>query len=309
MPDPENNPIGLDARPVAGIYRNVPESVYHSSAWPFASSSRLRRMAETSPAMVRWEMNNPQPETRANKLRHAYHSAILTPEVFDAEYIQTDKCAAVKRDGKPCDNPGNIYWNGKWYCGTKSHAPGEDESAQLGKKILTAEEYTSVLEVAQAVQSHESVSAMLAGCEREVSILWQDKETGIWIKGRIDMLGASYLGDLKSSVSAASDSFSASIARYGYHQQISLYMDGLEAVGRPVELGAIIPFETEPPRESWQVAVYTLEADDLEIGRRQNRELIRRYVECEQSGNWPGYGVKAQSIPLPDWFRRKQERA
>lgn len=44
-------------------------------------------------------------------------------------------------------------------------------------------------------------------------------------------------------------------------------------------------------------------ADDamIELGRRENRRLLRTYADCLAADKWPGYPQKLLPLGLPRW--------
>lgn len=56
--------------------------------------------------------------------------------------------------------------------------------------------------------------------------------------------------------------------------------------------------EKLPP---FAVAVYRIDEDALEAGRRMYRRALRLWAECLDRGIWPGYSDRIESISLPAW--------
>src|SRR3546814_10975324 len=80
----------------------------------------------------------------------------------------------------------------------------------------------------------------MKGGDTEVTLVWQDEETGVWLRCRPDFLPSSVLRG--AAVRAVSDlkfmapeycsphGFSNAIRRFGYHLAAAFYYEGIEAI-------------------------------------------------------------------------------
>ena len=86
---------------------------------------------------------------------------------------------------------------------------------------------------------------------REIAIVWDDPETGLRCKARIDFVseydGWTVVGDLKSSINAAPKQWARAVANYGYHRQAAFYLDGCNAISPHDRLFAWIIQEKDDP--------------------------------------------------------------
>jgi hypothetical protein len=182
--------------------------------------------------------------------------------------------------------------------GKETWAAFQAEAA--GRFVLTAAEGGQAEAMARALAAHELVPAALEGAEAEVSILWQDPETGAPLKGRPDALRleAGVVLDLKSTVDASPGPFARSALAYGYATQAAAYREALAAAGGEVADHVLIVVEKDPPHG---VAVYRLADAALELGRRRWREAVTRYAECLDRAAWPAYAPTITELALPAW--------
>lgn len=293
--------------PAPGVYGGVPAAEYH--AWEAASSSLLSVMHDRSPAHLRAELENPRDRTPALILGDAIHLAVLQPELWPGPYAVAGQCnATLKTAGTRCRNAGVVLRGGDWYCGVKGHDPSPGAPGDVVGAVLSTDDWNCCIRLRSAVERHPAASGALSyATDREVSIVWDDPETGIRCKARLDApaweLGV--VGDLKSTEDASPRAFRSSIWNYGYHRQAAHYLGGcsvLAAAGLmenpPPDLWTFIAVEK---REPFAVAVYELDAPALDAGRRQLRPLLRVYAECLESDRWPAYSEDAQPISLPEW--------
>lgn len=82
-------------------------------------------------------------------------------------------------------------------------------------------------------------------------------------------------------------------------------MDGLAANGIDAPMFPFIVVEKTPP---YGVAVYTLDAEAIELGRRIYKRDLATYAWCVQMNSWPCYSPDIQEIKLPRWaFSKERE--
>ena len=62
------------------------------------------------------------------------------------------------------------------------------------------------------------------------------------------------------------------------------YMTLARDAGIPVESFVFIVVEKEPP---FGMALYTLDADDLEMAMNERRALLRAFAVCQANDDWP----------------------
>ena len=148
-------------------------------------------------------------------------------------------------------------------------------------------------------------SSLTTNGESEVTLAWQDKETGVWLRARPDFLPHKrrIIPDLKTAADGAPRAFGRAIANFGYHQSAALYSDGIKAIfGHLPTHWVHVVMEKEPPHV---VSLYELPGEDIERGRWLNRKAIRLFAECLSTGRWPGYSDEPSQIGLPGWERKR----
>lgn len=260
-----------------GTYPNVPANEYHR--WPAASQSLLKIMRDRSPAHARWQMLNPTEPTPAMQFGTALHMAVLQPELFDQEYV-------VAPDVDRRTKAGRAVW--------------EDLLETYdADSILKADEMQRIQAMRESIMANPTARALIDG-ERELSALWNDKDTGVLCKARFDVVNrrAGAIVDLKTTNDASPSKFPRSIYDYGYYIQAAHYLAGALTLGLDVDLFAIVAIEKEPP---YAVAVYQIEDQALVAGEDELRQLLSTYARCQETGEWPAYGDQAVRITLPRW--------
>lgn len=265
-----------------GIFRGMSFADYR--AIRAVNISRLRKGRRTNAHLHAAFLADDEDDSAAKTLGRAAHMALLEPSLY-AEQVLTAECI----------NPGT----GKCY-GRDTKKWAEYEAANAGRLIVTAEEREAIVAITTAVSRHTSARRILmASGSCEAVLVWKDAQTGIYCKGRLDKFIEDQLAaDLKTTADASWEAFSKSIAKFGYHNQIPWYIDGIEALtGSAMDI-PLVALETDPPHG---VAVYRLEDAAVEQGRNENRVLLLRLAECMESGKWDGYPAEVQTIGLPKW--------
>lgn len=286
--EPSVHPEWWREAPPAGLHRGIGYDEY--SRWAAVNHSTLRHFAK-SPLHARHAMLNPSEPTEAMALGSAVHKAILEPDLFPAAY-----CWAPKFDKRT--NDGKAGWT-------------EFQTENAGKGILTREEYDQCIALRDAVWLHPTAAEVLRSPgANELSATWMDKTTNAACKGRPDRFGLwqgwPTVTDVKTARDASRRAFSRAIEQYGYSEQAAFYLDGLESIS-PFEGDRRFIFivaEKEPP---YAVAVYELDIDAIEAGRRKYRAHLNQYAACLASGVWPGFGDGADLISMPAWAMREEE--
>jgi exodeoxyribonuclease VIII len=234
-----------------------------------------------------------EPEsTKYQDLGHAVHQALLEPQLFDELYVVAPKVDKRFKAGKAA-----------W---------AEFEKQAAGRTIVTKPEMVMMRGLLSSIAGHVTAREALYGVGvSELSIVWEDPETGVLCKARIDRLceigGWPFVVDVKTSHKPASThAWEMSVEKYVTHEQAAHYLRGLSVLS-PLEGDAVRKFawlvcETERP-----YCVRMFEADDaaLSIGNDEVSKHLRIYSECSKAGVWPGWGEGMDVAGLPAWAYKR----
>jgi hypothetical protein len=177
-------------------------------------------------------------------------------------------------------------------------------ATESSKTVLKHGEAETVKAMADSLRSNPFAVAALTNGESEVTLAWQDPETGVWLRARPDFLPhkRQIVPDLKTAADASPAAFRRAIDNFGYHQSAALYCDGIKAVFGELPTNWLhIVMEKEAPHV---VSLYELPGEDIERGRWLNRKAIRTFAECLSANRWPGYSDEPSQIGLPGWARK-----
>lgn len=164
--------------------------------------------------------------------------------------------------------------------------------------ILDANEAKMLSGMTASVAKHPAACELLANSKKEVS-MFATHRTGLRLKGRIDVLGDGFIADVKTAEAGDSANFASAIFRYGYHVQAAMYCHLAS-----VEDFRFIAVEKTPP---YAVAVYQLSIPALQAGMNALNDALDLIAQCEDSGIWPAYSEKQQTIDLPQWAYKQME--
>lgn len=289
-----------------GVYEDI--TAAHYFALPYVNNSRLS-LLKRSPAHLQADIATPAMTTDAQKLGTAAHHAILEPDVFEQRYTLGGSCAAElksgARKGEKCGATGSLRVDGEWYCG--KHKPDSEPDTI---DVLSYEEYRACVGMRDAMRSHPRIRRLLeADGRNELTVVWDDAETGVRCKARLDRLVHEFGGvvlDVKTTQDARADEFERSVFHWGYFRQLGFYQDGLTAHGFEMKHLVIAAVEKTAP---WAVAGFRLSDAAADAGREELRILLRRYAECMEKDEWPAYPADIRELSLPSYAWGKLESA
>lgn len=260
------------------IIKNMPYIEYRKN--PAVSNSDLIHMGK-SPAHFKWNRENPREDTDALLFGRAIHKLLLEPDDFNNDFIFAPDIDKRSKDGKK-----------EW----------ESFNAEIGsKEILSIKVKDQLYNTVESIRSNEMVRKILnLKSDKEVSMFWTDKETGVDCKARTDIMIQSHniIADIKSTRNAGIEDFSKSAWDYGYYTQSPFYSDGYETIlGEQPEF-YFIAFEKEPP---YGVMLYRADERMKMAGQEIYRRRLERYKKCAETNIWENYPQQVYDLDIPEW--------
>ncbi|MFF7184661.1 PD-(D/E)XK nuclease-like domain-containing protein [Streptomyces sp. NPDC008222] len=263
-----------------GLY-DIPAEQYHADPIPGGSlsSTGARTLVKRCPAAFKWQLDNPQPYSKALELGTAAHKLVLDdgPELIlvDADKWNTD---AIRAEVAAIRDAGNIP--------------------------LKRHELEQVEAMAAALRENEEAAGLLepGSGVAEQSAFWEDH--GIWRRARFDWLRHDgQIVDYKTARSCRREDLEKAFNEHGYAQQQGWYEDAGAAldVADPELPMQFVVQEKEPP---YLVVVTTCDPMARGIGRHLNDVALNTYAICRERGEWPGYPPNPM-ISLPAWVERQ----
>jgi len=175
-----------------------------------------------------------------------------------------------------------------------------DAAKAAGLIPVRQRDWQRIQAMAAAVTAHPLAASLLGmPGEREVAAFTVDEPTGVWLRGKVDLLAGACVVDYKTSADASPSSWSRAALTYGYATQDAMYR---RLTGRD-RMFFVVQDKTPP----YLVAVVELDDDYRAIGERNLRRAIDLYAECRAAGRWPGYGDDLITLSPPAWALRDLE--
>lgn len=261
-----------------GLYEDIPFNDY--KAIDAVNNSRLSRLNKC-PANALVE----QEETPSLALGRAVHTLVLEgDDKFLEEFAIAPECNKRTNEGKAI----LAAFQGK----------------NLNKSILDRDDFTVAKDIREAVLTHPFAKKILSEGKPELTIIWDDEETGLKCKGRIDWMPGNngVLVDLKTTRDASPEKFTRSCIDYGYAKQAGMYIDGImKATGEVFDSFIFIAVETEPP---YRTEVYVMDMRFIEWGYMQYRRLLNLEAKCRKEGFYPHYQESsAYDLVMPGYIK------
>jgi hypothetical protein len=225
--------------------------------------------------------------SRFMTLGAAAHHLLLGEDNFRMKFVRQpetyrDKVTAVE---KP-------WHNGAGYCKTWN-----EQQIKAGKVPVTMTELEVIIAMSRSLALEPLIGAGALRGYVEVSGFFRDKETGLWIKVRPDVIPPTDgdFVDLKTASDVTTPALQYSMHAYGYHQQGALVWEACEALGHPFKSFVMAFVETAPP---YCARMVPADDDDIGRGRQQNRWSLRKIATAINAKHWPGPG-EGDLRPLP----------
>lgn len=293
-----------------GIY-DIPIDEYHGDicVGHSASHSSLDNIFNHSAAMY-WDRcyANPDREevepTEAMILGRAAHHLFLGEAEFDKQFIL-----------RPDEAPDGRAWNGN----NLSCKEWINTQTEKGLTILIPEQVEKIRRMRDMLAKEPMIELGLLSGQIEKSLIWQDHETGIWLKARPDVIptNSGDFSDLKVVSDINPSGLERIIARFGYHRQAALVLEGAHQVlGFPLQFrdpgehGMSFTFVFVESKRPHCVELVTLRAADIERGMVENHVALRYLRKCLDANDWPGpsgHQQDARYLGLTEWDIKRNE--
>lgn len=250
-----------------------------------ATNHSTLKVIDESPKHYRENLANPS-ETDTLRLGIAAHCAVLEPTRFIRDFAIWDRRG---ESGNLCPRRGQ-HWDAF-------------VAESGGKTILTEDQHTEALTMQLAVSASAEAMEYLSYGDPEVTLLWTQNLRAC--KGRVDWItdlgSGPVLVGLKTAADIRLEPFSRAAGRLLYYSQWAFYFDAYQAITgvRPAEVVEIVVEKTPP----YDVLVYLIGDDTLQVGRKKYLELLHKLDECERTNRWPGVGGGGKQIfSLPSYM-------
>ena len=261
--------------PAPGIYENVPFETYLQ--WDAISASRLKLAARS---MAHYQAGYQGEETKAMRVGTLCHTGRLEPLAIAERYAvmpayELDE-ENVTTKGAATNSKNTLYYRGQ---------VEKFELANRDKIIVEQSEFDLMKGVVTALAANRLAVMALSG-QHEVSMVWEDPETGLLCKCRHDAINCEtkVIGDLKTTADCVW--FARDVSRYQYHLQMAHYRRGAQILTGDAFEPWLVPVEKTVPYGNMAAPV---DPQALRIGERMRSERMQKIAECIEANHWPGY--------------------
>lgn len=297
---------GMEIKPPC-IIRGMPSEVYHSIEG--LSNSGLKMLLDC-PARYYFKYLSGEYEAKEKpsfKIGKACHTYILEgQEVFENTYWHNPYSDYTKKEivrilqekfGYDCTIE-------KYLLTDLMEMLLVSEGIEPKEIHLTKNELNQVIGTARAIKSNKhALAAFSQKGESELSIFWQDENTGVLLKCRPDYLpyDCKLVPDYKTASSVNPNTFYGDFIKFGYHVQAAMYKEGIKAVaGIDVDSFFFVAQEKEPP---YITQVFIQDDGIINYGYKAVRKAIATYLECKEKGYWDTYSnhiIQMSLEPKPE---------
>ena len=266
----------------AVVVAALPENEYHAET-RFISKHMLDLIAD-SPEKFHAAMTSTEEReaTPSMILGSAFHCLVLEPERFNARFcVKPEDMDRRTKAGKEAFE--------KW------------SAENVGKEVLTAEQRETLNGLKASFFAHPLVAELWKSQGiSELTVSARDENTGIPLKCRVDRIfpKMKIAVDVKTAASARPDEFSRAIANFRYDVQAAFYRDLLEKTDGEAWNFIFIATETKAP---FSTAVYQI-SEWLPLGAACYRRDLDTLAKCMKTGEWRGYEVADDELPMPKWL-------
>lgn len=258
-------------KPKPGIYADIPFRDYR--AWPYVNSSVLGAACRSA-AHYRWSLEQPErnasDEMRFGTLVHS----MISGDLGDAVVID------------------DVTWrdlSNRYSVPTRSreweYRVGKMRAKNRNAEVFTPDEWSRAEAAVKAVGESPRAAEYLADCRYELSLVWDDDDTGIRCKARLDAVNQDGIVDLKTTRDAAM--FEQAIRSYHYHRQLAFYQHGWARLNRGELLEARLIAVESMPFHGVRSAPLSEEA--IARGREEFQVALMRISSGIANQEWPGY--------------------
>ena len=137
---------------------------------------------------------------------------------------------------------------------------------------------------------------------QQVTLRWQDEETGLWLQTRPDRLADGLCWADDKTTRKPLRSFMTAVDEYGYDLQQVMAMDGAAALGLPALPFVFLAMQTSYP---FDVGVLRLEPRVIENAYGRYRAALKG-IAAQQYGSTDS---DLRSLTVPYWWDAKRETA
>jgi hypothetical protein len=243
--------------------------------------SSLKYLAQ-SPAHYKEKKDNPTPPTEAQQFGDVLHKVVFRTVEW-LPRLQTGPTAT-----------------------RSSKAWKEAVEANPDALFVTEKERPKLEGMVNSILRNKTVMGYIKGGAPEVPLVAKDPESGLMLKGQLDLLAADgrTILDLKSCKDARVSAFEGDISKFQYFQQAAQYLTLARLCGYPHKTLLFLAIEKTPP---YGCMLHALEPCSLGLGIDANRRDLAKLKECIEKNEWPSYSEEVQICSVKPWAMPEED--
>lgn len=264
------------------LVRDLPEDQYHADLTTLSASGAKTLLGSRPPSS----------DSEALMFGRLVHTVILEPHKLDTYAVLDPDVIGVKADGLHSSNP----------TATKAWKDAVFKAKRDGLTVIAPKMLAKAQALAIAISKHPEASRLLAAATDYEISAYADHPSGATVRARFDLVGPSFIADIKTTRDADPDNFGRSMHAYGYHISAANYLDVARANGLNVDRFDLICVEKEPtPGGDYRVSVLEIHPDAIDLGRELMAEACTRWLALGKRVDLPSYGDDRHVIDLPPY--------
>jgi len=303
-----------------GIHKDIDIEKYHEDR-TILSSTGLKKAKNSTRDFIYYVLHGSKGGSHfdfGNAFEIAVMDAVNGTNFFDKEVAVL---ASEEWERKALElNPDLVSPKAsKGYKELKAKFEAENDSKYLINDVGDTESDWALQQMVKSCTNNEVISQLLKGTEYQVSLVWEDLETGLKLKTRPDVCKAkkNVVVDIKTCKDASPHGFARDAANLDYPLQACMQIDGAIQTGLmdTVDSYFWLAVEKTPP---YNVALYEFQQEDIkffmdtyrfyldrcakglkELSELKDYDLSGLSSYGEQADN--KFGILQLEIPL--WYR------
>lgn len=280
-----------------GIFPDVPQDVYRKA--PGVAHTQMKYMDPPARQLAYMKsLDDPDDKREKWELRlgSIIHERIMEPE--NSKLL--------------CVHPAKDEDGDDWAWRKKKNKEWRDSKEAEGFIVVSPDQRDQIYGIVDSIMANKLAAQWIERSMCELSVFSRNAATGVMWKARPDIIadGWNHIADIKTVLEGGSSkhAWNKRLFDYGYWTQAPWHMDVFneqcDAANVRDEFAHII-VEKVPP---YLCRISFVSKEDIALGRRVNAMRLQRYMECEQSGHWPGYPEVLERSEIPGWARFEMEQ-
>jgi len=287
-----SSPDPVDPEP--GIYHGVSWEKY--AAWNCFSKSMVSSALKSGAHLDHYIHGERQ--TKSMALGSLVDTLVLEPEFYDERYVMQPGTYETEKTTGRGDKKVTETIEKPWNLNSKTCKAMAEEIAATGKEIVSESDLEKASILRDALMASPEAALAITEGEKQVSFVWVDEDTGVKCKGRADLVNATTIDDLKTSIDASPEGFRRTIGKFLYYVQAGVYTAAwLQLTEIPKDFRFIVAETGDVPA----VALYELDSVSMVAGVLMFRRALMNVARWLDTGV-EGYSPWWEPIEAPKWL-------